>query len=241
MRKGECLPPLDSLCFSPSLGDMSNTIQDYTPQTQSESPLSSILSTPGLTLEKLPHEQPAPLNAFTFPQDIYNQLDGVDFRLLEEIDYLSRCQAKHGKTGARYCFPSEAYLAQKLSRCREVISRHVSKLSRLGVLSVIHRRKVRGHWQTNLYRIVSSVWWRIRKGLGKTISRDFSRVPPAHKRRAKILADSSTNPHRVTFPSHIADPMRVINNSPTRKTLKAHVDSILQTWMKRGETQKDAA
>jgi len=98
-----------------------------------------------------------------FDIETYRQLDGPDIRLLEEIDFLSRRQAKRSVTGARYCCPSEIYLSKKIGIARENVSRHISKLSRLGVLAVQNRRKLRGNWQTNLYKIVNWGWWRLRQ------------------------------------------------------------------------------
>jgi hypothetical protein len=130
-----------------------------------------------------------------FEWEIYNQLDGYDFRILEYLMYLCKLQAKKSPTGARYAYPSESHLANKLDTTRETISRHVSKLSRLGVIAVTHRRKVRGHWQTNLYRIVSHVWWKVQQAISQL--------------RGKT--------HRVTPTSHLTTPMRGNKNLEDQK------------------------
>jgi biotin operon repressor len=126
-----------------------------------------------------------------FDHKTFQQLDGYDLKLLEEIHFLSQLQAKKSPTGAKYCNPSQVYLSKKLGISRESISHHVTKLHKLGVLDVTHRRKLHGRWQTNLYKIVSWVWWRIRQAM-------------------KALR---TLPHRVKLGSHIATPMRE-NNKP---------------------------
>jgi DNA-binding transcriptional ArsR family regulator len=100
-----------------------------------------------------------------FDHKTYQQLDGYDAKILEEINYLSGLQRKKSPTGARYCTPSEEYLSQKLGIRREAVSRHISKLSNLGILRVTHRHKRNGQWQTNLYTIISWVWWRLGQAL----------------------------------------------------------------------------
>jgi len=121
-----------------------------------------------------------------FDLKTYRQLDGPDIRLLEELNHLSRIQGKKSPTGAKYCCPSEMYLSKKVGIARENISRHVTKLTKLGILAVTHRRKLHGNWQTNMYRIVSWVWWRLRQATEKLRSL----------------------PSRVTQPSHISIPVR---------------------------------
>jgi len=130
-----------------------------------------------------------------FDHKTFNKLDGYDLKILEQIYFLSRCQAKKSPTGARYCTPSEKYLGNQLGISRESVSHHVVKLNNLGVLDVTHRRKLHGRWQTNLYKIVSWIWWRIRQA-------------------TKSLR---TRPHRVKLASHIATPVRVNNNRMEEK------------------------
>jgi hypothetical protein len=121
-----------------------------------------------------------------FDQKTFNQLDGYDLKLLDLIYFLSKCQAKKSPTGAKYCTPSEIYLGNKLRISRESVSHHVVKLNALGVLDVTHRPKRYGKWQTNMYKIVSWVWWRIRQATQQLRSL----------------------PHRVKPGSHITTPMR---------------------------------
>lgn len=139
--------------------------------------------------------QQTPDNRFHFPAETWKQLDGVDLRLLEEIAYLSDLQRKKSPTGARYCCPSELYLSQKIGVRREAISRHVNKLAELGVLSVTHRRKKGGNWQTNLYKVVKWVYWKVRQAVSGL--------------RGKL--------HRVRPTAHIAIPMRE-NKSAERQS-----------------------
>lgn len=150
-------------------------------------PLSSILP-------PLPHEsQPMPKahpagHPRKFDQETYNQLTGLDARLLEQINYDCKARAKASKTGARYSTKAEAYYAKILGCCRETISDHICKLKRLGILDVTRRRKVRGMWQTNMYRVRNWTWWRLGallQSLHKTPSRE-TKVSHKADRRTDI-------------------------------------------------------
>lgn len=135
-----------------------------------------------------------PRNSYLrYDQKTERQLDGLDIRLLELLRFLCGCQAKKSPIGARYCCPSELYLAGKLDVCRKTISLHVVKLRKLGVLSVTHRRQIRGVWQTNLYKIISSCWWRL----------------------GQVLQQFRKQSHRAQSLEHKAYPMREILNSET--------------------------
>jgi len=88
--------------------------------------------------------------AYTTTRDVWNQLDGIDFRLIEELSFLSKEKG--------YCWPGREYLAAKLRVTVGTISRHVTKLKGLGLLEVFHRRRRRsdGTWdtKTNIYKVV---------------------------------------------------------------------------------------
>lgn len=146
-----------------------------------------------------------------YPEDISRQLDGYDLRLLEEIDFLSRCQAKKSIIGAKYCTPSEKYLSKKSNLSRENVSRHITKLKKLGILSVTHRRPKNGRWTTNLYKIVSYVFWRVGGFLKRLRSR----------------------PHRVTPATHIAIPVRENKAFELPSSISNEVKGILERWRSR--------
>jgi hypothetical protein len=152
-----------------------------------------------------------------FEWEIYNQLDGYDFRILEYLMYLCKIQAKKSPTGARYAYPSEAHLASKLDTTRETISRHVSKLSRLGVIAVTHRRKVRGHWQTNLYRIVSHSWWKVQQVIALLRGKHGRKGQESLTSTPQLQHQRRENHHRVTQSSHLAIPVRENNNRMEEK------------------------
>lgn len=109
----------------------------------------------------------------TFDVHTYHRLDGHDFRLLDELAYLCKLRQKH--VGASYCTPSTSYLSAKLGIVRESVSRHITKLTKLGILSVTHRRKRDGTWLTNLYKIVKWEAWRIHGAIAQTLRGKKSR------------------------------------------------------------------
>jgi Helix-turn-helix domain len=149
--------------------------------------------------------------AFAFPTDIYRQLLGTDFRLLDELTFLAKQQQK--KSGAAYCMPGRKYLAEKLSCSIRTISRSIARLRRLGILDAIQRRPVRGLWQTNLYKIRHWLGWRIGQ-LGQLL-----RKPT----------------HRGTPMAHIASPWGKIETSdPPTQQKNAKGEEILARWKDKG-------
>lgn len=114
----------------------------------------------------------------TFPQDISNQLLGVDYRILDELAFLSKQQQK--KSGAAYAMPGRAYLAHKLSVSIRTISRSIARLKRLGILDSIQRRPVRGQWKTNLYRLRHWFSWRLGQLSGVLRKLSHRGTPKAH-------------------------------------------------------------
>lgn len=120
--------------------------------------------------------------AIQFPHEIYRQLDGIDFRLLDELAFL--CKQQQKRTGAAYCCPGREYLAAKTGCDVGTISRHTTKLEKLGLLEKIQRRPVRGQWRSCLYRLRSWVSWRLgqvagmlrKVGKGKSAEQETHRV-----------------------------------------------------------------
>ena len=117
------------------------------------------------------------------PAPILRQLNGSEKSILDILTDLCELQVKKGVSGASYCYPSETWLASRIGRTRETASKCVSKLSRMGLIYVIHRRKYKGHWQTNLYKFGIELI-RILKGLRVAV--------------AELV-------HRVKFSSHIVN------------------------------------
>jgi hypothetical protein len=130
--------------------------------------------------------------AFSFPSDIYRQLLGVDFRLLDELTFLAKQQKK--KSGAAYCMPGRKYLAEKLGCSIRTISRSIARLRRLGILDAIQRRPVRGIWQTNLYKIRNWIGWRLGQ-LSEMLRKPLHRgTPMAHKAFRERKIETSDPP-----------------------------------------------
>lgn len=125
-----------------------------------------------------------------FPQDIYQQLDGIDFRLLDELAYL--CKQQRQRSTAAYCCPGREYLAKKVGCDVGTVSRHTSKLEKLGLIEKIQRRPIRGQWRSCLYRLRNWVAWRLGQ-IGAMLRQGGKKKPK----------ESATS-HRVRPDAHIA-------------------------------------
>lgn len=159
--------------------------QPRTPQpkltTPEEEPGLFPLSTPPKTPFKADKPNPANDHPRRFDQKTYNQISGLDARLLEAIQYDCKMQRQYRKTGAKYSVKSEAYFAKILNVCRETISDSVCKLEDLGILDITRRRKIHGNFQTNLYRIKGWIWWRLGKMLRGLRKRQSRVTQTSHK------------------------------------------------------------
>jgi len=87
------------------------------------------------------------------PKKLRMLLTWADEMLLEEITYLCGVTSWRSPSGARYAICGEAYLAKEFGLCRSYVSERIQYLEKIGMLNVIHRRKNKGRWMTNLYRI----------------------------------------------------------------------------------------
>ncbi len=143
------------------------------------------------------------MSGLSIPRDVWLQLDGIDFRLLDELNFLSGLQKK--KTGAFYCQPSREYLAAKVGVCVATISRHTTKLKGMNLLDKVVRRKVHGVWQTNLYKVALNMGaWLMNKVSG------LFRQPWKKKKQQK---------RRVRPQAHIACEGGRPADAPTEKAL----------------------
>ena len=127
----------------------------------------------------------------SFDRTTWNQLSSLDIRILDELAFLSRSTATRSATGARYCYPSRPWLAQRLACSVETITRHTSKLARLGLLAKLQRRPVRGTWQTNLYRLIHPMAWaaaRLRANIVR-LSNRLSRMPGLASSQSRRVID----------------------------------------------------
>ena len=153
-----------------------------------------------------------------FPQEIYRQLDGIDYRILNEIAFLSKQQKK--RTGSAYCCPGREYLAAKTGCSIWTVSRHTAKLVRLGILEKRQRRPIRGIWQTCLYKLVSWASWAL-----AGIAGALRKIPhPSH--RVRLHARITSLKREIVTPE--VPP-------PIKNTLVAE---ILNRWKERGKEQK---
>lgn len=76
---------------------------------------------------------------------------------------LCHFRARSSPTGSAYAWPSQEYIASITGLSREWVSKSISSLAAKGLILVTHRRKVKGVWQTNLYRIGAVLWASIKK------------------------------------------------------------------------------
>ena len=182
------------------------------------------MQNPTRLTEQLPSFSPANMKELT----IY------DLYILEELAFLCKLKARTSKTGARYATPGELYLSRKVGIARENISRHVSKLRRLGILLVTPRSRVNGKRQTNLYRIVSWVWFRLGKITASLKSPTLDVQPPESGEIPVPNSKSHSSANHVTLPSHKLFSMREDIISERAKGAPAAIKDLLTAWMGRG-------
>lgn len=169
-------------------------------------------------LKATPSAEGAVAVAHTFPEETYRQLDGIDYRILNEIAFLSKLQKK--RTGSSYCCPGREYLAAKVGCDVGTVSRHTSKLVILGILEKRQRRPIRGIWQTCLYRLKGWASWALAAIAGqlRKIRSNSHRVRP-HARIASVRTE--------IIPPEVPPPIK--------NTLVAE---ILSRWKERGKENK---
>ena len=164
---------------------------------------------------------------FQFPHEIYQKFDGVDFRLIDELTFLSNLQAQKSPTGAQYCIPGREYLAKKLGVCIRTVSRHIGKLKGMGVIEAIQRRPVRGQFKSNLYKVFDWTVWKVRKSI--SLIRDVAKALKS-KTRAPAVTPTPM-PHRRTYVARIAPEKEI---APSSDAIFLHKNPILKLWMARG-------
>ena len=91
--------------------------------------------------------------SLTLPHEIVVCLSRAEIYTADLILDLCRCTSKKIPSRAMYSCVGQKWLARRVGVTREWISKCVSKLSRLGILRITHRRRVAGIWRTNLYRV----------------------------------------------------------------------------------------
>jgi DNA-binding transcriptional ArsR family regulator len=131
-----------------------------------------------------------------FDEYTLRQLDGKDLMILEHLMFLCKVHKQNSKSGASYAIPSQMWLAKKIGIRRETVSRHITKLARLGILEVTHRRQVKGKYKTNMYRIREWKWWRTGKAIYKL------RHPEGEAKSALRIEENKTLSSHVTETQH---------------------------------------
>lgn len=115
-------------------------------------------------------------------QGLVNGLTGSDLLVLEQVQFLCALQGQRSPSGAQYAVASQRWIAGKLGVCRETVNRSVQHLVACGLLTVRHRRKVHGHWQTNVTMMRS---W-VGKAYAKVVK--FARSHISHVRKKSHIA-----------------------------------------------------
>jgi predicted transcriptional regulator len=178
-------------------------------------------SVPATSLQHPPTSRSAQQNDYTvphqrYPKELERRLNGSDLKILNFIGYLCKQTAKRSPSGAQYCFPSEATIAERVGICREEVSRHVNKLSMLGILKIVHRRKEHGVWRSNLYKIISWEGWRLSR-VAAVIHKSLDHV---RKTSHKVLS-SRVNPK---------------TQEVKHGNIGSTASEILKRWSARGQT-----
>jgi Mn-dependent DtxR family transcriptional regulator len=131
--------------------------------------------------------------------DQLRQLNGTEMIVLEVIYDMCLRQTGRSPTGAAYCYPGQGWIAKRIGKSREWVNRCLQKLCRMGLLQSQRRRKVRGMWQTCLYKL-------------GTVLLTLLRSP-------KSLIHALL--HRVKYTSHIVKkPSLVRENSGLKRAFK---------------------
>ncbi len=122
--------------------------------------------------------------AVQFPYEIWRQLNGTDFRLLEQLTFLSKAKG--------YAYPSQKYLSKALRCHRSTITRSINKLKELGLLVVNPRKYRRKNGQflteSNAYRVIHWIGWKVRSLFHKVT--DVAKAKHKLKKKEKSLENT---------------------------------------------------
>lgn len=137
-------------------------------------------------------------------------LSGLELSTVELLYQLSQSTGRRVKSGARYCFPSQAWIAGRLGVSRRSINHVVARLRRLGILDVIHRRRKEGHWQSNLYKVINCVsWWRYRLAeVFRPVLHREKQASPIENPKKEIMSSSEGSPFQGSIGGVLADTIR---------------------------------
>jgi hypothetical protein len=97
--------------------------------------------------------------------------------ILRKIVYISILHGHNSPNHTIYATPGQAWLSEHTGYHRVTVSRRVTYLEEKGFLAITYRRKVKGQWQTNLYRFGRILWGMI-KHVTQRYRLFFHRVTP---------------------------------------------------------------
>jgi hypothetical protein len=90
---------------------------------------------------------------FSIPYDIRDNMNSTDFKVLYCLFDLLHIRSKRRPHDSIYVTPSEMWIGKRCQLSRETVSRSISRLTLFGLISRTRRRKLKGVWQCNLYKI----------------------------------------------------------------------------------------
>lgn len=99
-----------------------------------------------------------PLSIAECSPNIRAQLTGNQLNILDDLLGLIQSNATKRHVHSGYAWCSEEWLASQSGICRVTVSRTIQTLQHLGLIRCTHRRKVNGHWTTNLYQLGPKLW-----------------------------------------------------------------------------------
>jgi len=101
-----------------------------------------------------------------FMPEQYKQLNATDLMMLNQIPRMALAPYQTKGALQIYTTVCQKTLARLNNRTRETISRSTTKLSGLGLLFKQQRRKVRGKWQSCIYKLGKELWGAISRFFG---------------------------------------------------------------------------
>lgn len=86
------------------------------------------------------------------PAHLREKLNSTDILLTELIAEMTIQKDDQKKLNIKTIYPSQAWLAQRIGRSREWVSKAIRKLESMGLVKVIRQRRLDGTWEVNGYR-----------------------------------------------------------------------------------------
>ena len=89
----------------------------------------------------------------TLPAEALKELNRTEQLVLGFHHLLCRSQAKRCASGAPYDCTSQTWIGNRIGKSREWVNKVTNRLVKKGYLISIRRRKIKGQWSTNLYKL----------------------------------------------------------------------------------------